>query len=59
MTGNFNATIENAQFEFYTMSIQRLHLFQVYVVHEGKKVRFHMQRKGEGEFYVTDPDKVP
>lgn len=59
MIGNFNASIENVQFEFHTMNVQRLQLFQVYVLHEGKKVRFHMQRKGEGEFYITDPDKVP
>ena len=41
------------------MNVKRLHLFQVYVVYEGQEHRFHMQRRDEGDFYITDPQKVP
>lgn len=59
MIGNFEAELEGAKFAFHTMNAQRLQLFQVYVLYEGKKVRFHMQRKGEGDFYITDIDHCP
>jgi len=59
MIGNFEVELAGVKFEFRTMNMQRLQLFQVYVEFEGKKRRFHMQRKGEGDFYITDPDKVP
>ncbi|MDT3401298.1 hypothetical protein [Mucilaginibacter terrae] len=41
------------------MNIQRMHLFQVYVVHEGRKVRFHMQADPNGNFRITDPASCP
>jgi len=59
MIGNFDVEPAGAKFELKTMNTQRLVLFQVYVEFEGKKRRFHMQRRGEGDFYITDPDKVP
>lgn len=59
MIGNFEVELEGAKFEFKTMNAKRLQLFQVYVDFEGKKTRFHMQRKGEADFYITDKDKVP
>jgi hypothetical protein len=59
MIGNFELELEGAKFGFHTMNTQRLQLFQVYVLHEGKKARFHMQRKGEGDFYITDIDHCP
>ena len=59
MIGNFNVSIGSAQFEFHTMNVQRLQLFQVYVLYEGKKVRFHMQRKGDGDFFITDIEHCP
>ena len=59
MIGNFEVELQGAKFEFKTMNANRLQLFQVYVDFEGKKMRFHMQRKGEGDFCITDKDKVP
>jgi len=59
MIGNFNVVLEGTEFEFKTMNAVRLQLFLLYVPFEGKKQRFHMQRRGEGDFYITDPDKVP
>jgi hypothetical protein len=59
MIGNFKTILNGTEFQFQTMNVKRLQLFQVYVLREGKKMRFHMQRKGEGDFYTTDPDKVP
>jgi len=59
MIGNFNLSIGSVQFEFRTMNVQRLQLFQVYALYEGKKVRFHMQRKGAGDFFITDVDHCP
>jgi hypothetical protein len=59
MIGNFSKELSGAVFEFHTMNVNRLQLFQVYVDFEGKKHRFHMQRRDKGDFYITDPDKVP
>lgn len=59
MIGNFNHEVNGNLFEFRTMNVNRLQLFQVYVEFEGKKHRFHMQRRDNGDFYITDPDKVP
>lgn len=56
---NFKKDLEGAVFEFHTMNVKKLHLFQVYVNFEGRRHRFHMQRQGEGDFYITDPQKVP
>lgn len=59
MIGTFEVELDGAKFEFHTMNTQRLQLFQVYVLHDGKNARFHMQRKGEGDFYITDIDHCP
>ena len=59
MVGNFIKELNGVVFEFNTMNVNRLQLFQVYVNFEGKKQRFHMQRKDKGDFYITDMDKVP
>lgn len=56
---NFQVDADGAVFEFVTMNIQRLHLFQVYVNHDGKKVRFHMQADPNGGFKITDPLACP
>ncbi|PWV47156.1 hypothetical protein [Chitinophaga sp. S165] len=44
------------EFEFNTMNVQAVELFQVYFSrnNERQKRRFHMQRNAEGEFYITD-----
>ena len=54
MINNFKIDFEGAEFEFKTMHTIKLQLFQVYVKHEGKKVRFHMQRNESDKFYITD-----
>lgn len=59
MIGNFKVMAAGSEFDFHTVNALRLHLFQVYVIYEGKKVRCHMQRRNDHEFYITDPDKVP
>lgn len=59
MITNFRTIIDGLHFEFLTMNIKRLQLFQVYVVHGGKKVRFHMQMNAGGEFQITDKSHLP
>lgn len=59
MIGNFTQELNGTVFEFHTMNVNRLQLFQVYVRYENKKHRFHMQRRDKGDFYITDMDKVP
>jgi hypothetical protein len=59
MINNFKIDFEGAEFEFNTMHTIKLQLFQVYAQHEGKKVRFHMQRNEEGKFYITDMQACP
>lgn len=59
MIGNFTKELNGVVFEFHTMNTNRLQLFQVYLNFEGKTHRFHMQRKDQGDFYITDIDKVP
>jgi len=59
MINNFKIDFEGAEFEFLTMHTIKLQLFQVYVMHEGQKKRFHMQRNEEGKFYITDKQACP
>jgi len=59
MITNFTTVIDNIQFEFQTMNVRKLQLFQVYVMHEGKRIRFHMQVTGNGEFVITDKYHCP
>jgi hypothetical protein len=59
MINNFKIDFEGAEFEFDTMHTIKLQLFQVYVKHEGKRVRFHMQRDDAGKFYITDKQACP
>lgn len=56
---DFKVEAEGAEFEFISMDVRRLRLFQVYVMYEGKKCRFHMQRNDDGEFYITNKDHCP
>jgi hypothetical protein len=58
MITNFDIDFDGARFEFITMNRVRLHLYMVYVMHEGKKRRFHMQLN-EGAFYITDKVSCP
>ena len=54
MITNFDIELSEGHFEFITMNRAKLQLFQVYVAHEGKKKRFHMQLNETGTFYITD-----
>jgi hypothetical protein len=59
MITNFNIEFDGAAFEFVTMNRVRLHLYQVYVDHEGKQKRFHMQLNKEGAFSIVDKIACP
>jgi hypothetical protein len=59
MINNFKIDFEGAEFQFLTMHIVKLQLFQVYVMHKGLKRRFHMQINKEGVFYMTDKSSCP
>jgi hypothetical protein len=59
MIRNFNAQIGGVEFEFVTQHVVKLYGFQVYVVHDEQKVRFHMQINKEGSFYITDRNSCP
>ena len=58
MIRNFSVELAGIQFEFNTLSAKDLRAFQVYVAHEGKRLRFHMQRRDD-VFYITDPVTCP
>ncbi|UYQ91264.1 hypothetical protein MKQ68_14310 [Chitinophaga horti] len=47
------------QFEFLPMNIRIRELYQVYATHGEKKLRFHMQVNGEGQFKIMDKHRVP
>jgi len=59
MITNFTIELSEGTFEFITMNRVKLQLYQVYVQHEGKKKRFHMQLNEGGTFYVTDKPVCP
>ena len=59
MITNFNIELSGAHFEFITMNRVKLQLFQVYVMHNGTKKRFHMQLNDAGFFYITDKPACP
>ena len=59
MITNFNIELDGVNFEFVTMNRVRLHLYQVYVLHDGKKIRFHMQLEADGKFRVADKPACP
>lgn len=56
---NFKVEAEGAEFEFISMHVREAKAFQVYVLYDGVKRRFHMQRNDEGEFYITNKDHCP
>lgn len=59
MIKNFNAEVDGIVFEFSTMHAIKLQLFQVYVMHDKKRTRFHMQRNESGNFHITDKAACP
>lgn len=44
---------------FNTLNTVKAQAFQVYVMHEGKKFRFHMQLNSDKEFHITDRSVCP
>ncbi|MDN5286571.1 MAG: hypothetical protein JWR38_2845 [Mucilaginibacter sp.] len=61
MTTNFRITIKGTEFEFISMNRVKLQAFQIFVLFEQKKVRFHMQVDDNDpeRFYITDPQSCP
>jgi hypothetical protein len=59
MTNNFKIDFEGTDFEFFSMNRWKLQLYQVYVLYDGKRKRFHMQLNEEGKFYITDKQTCP
>jgi len=59
MIRSFNTKVGGVEFEFLTQHVIKLHGFQVYVIHEGQKRRFHMQVDAEGKFFITDRNSCP
>lgn len=59
MITNFKAEIDGTEFDFRTMNVKKLQLFQVYVMYENKKKRFHMQVNEQGTFRITDLPSCP
>jgi hypothetical protein len=56
---NFKVEAEGAEFDFVTMHVREVRLFQVYVQHEGATHRFHMQKNEDGDFKIMDKDHCP
>ena len=59
MITNFNIELDAVNFEFVTMNRVRLHLYQVYVLHDGKKLRFQMQLEKDEKFHIADKPGWP
>ncbi|MES2275429.1 MAG: hypothetical protein V4592_05375 [Bacteroidota bacterium] len=59
MTINFEIELDSVKFRFLTMNRVRLQLYQVYVLHEGKERRFHMQAGDDGIFRIMGEDACP
>jgi len=59
MTQNFEIELDGAKFRFLTMNRVRLQLYQVYVSHEGKEVRFHVQADDNGNFKIMGEHVCP
>ena len=59
MIQNFNTQVGGVEFEFLTQHVIKFHGFQVYVLHDGAKVRFHMQVNANGQFKITDRNSCP
>ena len=60
MISSFVTEIEGVTFELNTMNAERLQLFQVYVIHQGVKKRFHVQMDaGDNRFKIASKDACP
>jgi hypothetical protein len=58
---NKTFTIEQHEvlFEFLPMNAKDQQLYQVYFMYGPKRVRFHMQINGEGQFIIMDKNRCP
>ncbi|MES2278657.1 MAG: hypothetical protein V4592_21685 [Bacteroidota bacterium] len=56
MIKNFTTEVSGKTFRFNTLHATILKVFQVYVMHEGKPYRFHMQLNESGVFHITQPE---
>jgi len=59
MIVNFNIELDGVNFRFHTMNRVRLQLYQVYVQHEGKEKRFHLQADDNGDFKIMGEQACP
>jgi hypothetical protein len=59
MSINFNIGLSGTDFEFISMNRVRPQLYQVYVHHEGKRRRFHLQIEEDGNFHMKDRSACP
>lgn len=60
MISNFVTELEGTTFQFNTVNAERLQLFQVYVMDQGVRKRFHMQLDMEDDrFKIMDREACP
>ncbi|WP_126248202.1 hypothetical protein [Chitinophaga rhizosphaerae] len=50
---DFEVNGEPVRVRFVTMNCVHKQLYQVYVLHEGREVRFHIQKNAAGEFRIV------
>jgi hypothetical protein len=59
MVSSFVKEIEGVTFTFNTMNVERLQLFQVYVMDNEVKKRFHVQLNEQTRFKIMDTAACP
>lgn len=60
MISNFVTEVEGISFQFNTVNAERLQLFQVYVMEQGVRKRFHMQLDPkDNRFRIMDREACP
>lgn len=59
MVSSFVKEIEGVTFTFNTMNAERLQLYQVYVLDNEVKKRFHMQMNEQNRFKIMDHAACP
>lgn len=59
----FTLTLQLAErsiaFELHPVNIREKQLYQVYTFHDGKQVRFHLQKQNGENFIITDKNHCP
>ena len=59
MLKNFNIEIGDVRFEVNNMHVLKPALFQVYVMLNNKRLRFHLKDDGKGNLIVAVPGELP